>query len=223
MFILINARGGHMKKYIVSVVSAVILVMGFAFSTAVVPAGLANNVAHAQSSSSSVSIANMAFSPASPTVAQGTTVTWTNNDSVAHTVTVDSGSGPNSGQLQPGQTYSFKFDQAGTFGYHCSIHPFMKATVVVTASAGQTPAPTTTPTPSTTQGTNQPSSGSTTPAPTAPTPSGVSGGAVATGPVAAGSGTTSNLQHLPEIILGGIAFVVAGILFVISGLLPSRK
>ena len=82
--------------------------------------------------SSSVSIADMAFSPAAITVKKGTKVTWTNNDSTAHTVTADSGSGPASGNLTNGQSYSFTYDTVGTFSYHCSIHPDMTGTVTVT-------------------------------------------------------------------------------------------
>jgi amicyanin len=83
-------------------------------------------------SSKEVSIADMAFSPANITVKKGTTVTWTNNDSVGHNVIADSGNGPNSQILQKGQTYSFTYDTAGSFSYHCGVHPSMKGTVTVT-------------------------------------------------------------------------------------------
>jgi plastocyanin len=59
---------------------------------------------------STVSISNFAFSPTDITVKAGTTVTWTNNDSVAHTVTeTDSQKGPDSGNLDPGKTFSFTY------------------------------------------------------------------------------------------------------------------
>ena len=77
-----------------------------------------------------VSIANFAFSPASITVKVGDSVTWTNNDSTTHTVTADDNSF-SSGDLAPGATFSFTFSKAGTFAYHCSIHPSMTGTVVV--------------------------------------------------------------------------------------------
>jgi len=80
-----------------------------------------------------VTIANFAFSPANITVKKGTTVTWTNSDSTAHTVTESDGkAGPDSSALDPGSTYTFTFKDAGTFQYHCSIHPSMTGTVVVT-------------------------------------------------------------------------------------------
>ncbi len=78
-----------------------------------------------------VSIANFAFSPDTLTVKAGTTVKWTNNDTTTHTVTADDTSF-DSGNLDPGKSFSFTFKQAGTFSYHCSIHPTMKAKIVVT-------------------------------------------------------------------------------------------
>jgi plastocyanin len=82
------------------------------------------------SSGNSVSIKNYAFSAATVTVASGTTVTWTNNDAVTHTVTADDGSF-DSGNVVPGATFSHKFSTAGTVNYHCSIHTTMKGSVVV--------------------------------------------------------------------------------------------
>lgn len=82
-----------------------------------------------------VSIVNMSFSPSSLTVTAGTTVTWVNNDSVTHTVTeTDNQTGPKSGNLAPGQSYTFTFSSAGTYQYHCSIHTSMTGSVTVTAS-----------------------------------------------------------------------------------------
>jgi plastocyanin len=75
------------------------------------------------------------FSPASLTIAAGDTVTWTNNGNQPHDVT---GDGLSSGTLQSGQGYSHTFASAGNFSYICSIHPFMKGSVTVQASAGVT-------------------------------------------------------------------------------------
>jgi plastocyanin len=77
-----------------------------------------------------VKIAGFAFGPASVTVAAGQTVTWTNADRVPHTVTADGGAW-NSGPLAPGASFSFTPTRPGTYAYHCSIHPFMRGTVVV--------------------------------------------------------------------------------------------
>ncbi len=83
------------------------------------------------SGGSDVTIVNFAFSPDALTVKAGTKVTWTNKDTTAHTVTADDGSF-DSGPINPGMTFSFTFKQAGTVSYHCSIHPNMKAKIVVT-------------------------------------------------------------------------------------------
>ena len=77
-----------------------------------------------------VSISGFAFQSANLTVKAGTTVTWTNKDPMAHTVTADDGSF-DSGTMKTDATYSHAFTKAGTFSYYCSPHPFMKATVIV--------------------------------------------------------------------------------------------
>jgi plastocyanin len=82
---------------------------------------------------SSITINNFAFSPADITIKKGTNVTWTNKDSVAHTVQeTDGKNGPKSGSLSQNDTYSFTYNETGTFKYHCSIHPDMTGTVTVT-------------------------------------------------------------------------------------------
>lgn len=77
-----------------------------------------------------VIIQGMAFNPSAITVSAGTTITWTNKDGVAHTVTSDTGLF-DSGSLGSNETYSRTFSTAGTFPYHCTIHPFMKGSVIV--------------------------------------------------------------------------------------------
>lgn len=78
---------------------------------------------------------SFAFSPATLTIKVGTTVTWTNMTQAPHTVTSDDGKSFDSGISHPiataGGTYRFTFTKAGTFPYHCQIHPFMKATIIV--------------------------------------------------------------------------------------------
>lgn len=81
---------------------------------------------------SSVNITDFNYSPATLTVKKGTTVTWTNNDSVAHTVTAESGEGPKSKLFGKGETYSYTFNSVGTFDYFCEPHPNMKGKVIVT-------------------------------------------------------------------------------------------
>jgi plastocyanin len=83
------------------------------------------------SPATAVTIKGFAFDPASVTVKVGTSVTWTNEDSAPHTISSDKGDW-DSGRLAQGGTYTHKFDQAGTYAYHCAVHPSMTGTVVVT-------------------------------------------------------------------------------------------
>lgn len=80
----------------------------------------------------SVQISMFSFSPATVTVPVGTTVTWTNQDSAAHTVTSDTGAF-DSGSLSQGGSWSNTFNQPGSYAYHCAFHGSMHGTVVVTA------------------------------------------------------------------------------------------
>lgn len=83
------------------------------------------------SGSNGVEIKDLAFNPASITVKAGSKVTWTNNDSATHTVTLDDNS-VDSGDVNAGSTFDHAFTTAGTFAYHCKIHSSMHGTVVVT-------------------------------------------------------------------------------------------
>ena len=87
-------------------------------------------------SPSSLQIRNSTF-PASTTVVAGTTVTWTNGDAEAHTVTADDGSF-DSGNVAPGASFQRTFSSAATVKYHCAIHPEMTGTVMVTSAANVT-------------------------------------------------------------------------------------
>jgi plastocyanin len=77
-----------------------------------------------------VEIKDFAFSPATLEVAVGTTVTWTNKDSVSHTI-VSQTNIFQSGTMSEGDTFSYTFKDKGSFDYHCGIHPSMKGTVTV--------------------------------------------------------------------------------------------
>ncbi|MEV6763970.1 cupredoxin family copper-binding protein [Streptomyces sp. NPDC051105] len=84
-------------------------------------------------SGTAVAIKNFAFAPATLKVPVGTTVTWTNQDTDAHTVTSAGSGGPlQSAALATHGTYSHTFTKPGTYAYLCTIHPFMTATVEVT-------------------------------------------------------------------------------------------
>jgi len=75
-----------------------------------------------------VMIEGFAFQPATTTVAPGTTITWINQDSVAHTVAIG---GTESPRLNMGDSWSYTLDTAGTFDYICGLHPSMKGQIVV--------------------------------------------------------------------------------------------
>ena len=85
--------------------------------------------------STTVTIEGFAFSPKSITVDVGDTVTWRNNDDVAHSATAEDGSF-DTGTFGNGRSRSETFDTAGTFQYICTPHPFMKGTVEVNAASG---------------------------------------------------------------------------------------
>jgi len=106
-------------------------VLIFLFSAVLISCSKSSsNNNNSSASSNKVSIANMAFSPASITVTAGTMVTWTNNDNMTHTVTADDGS-YDSGNIVTGNGFSKTFTVAGTYAYHCTIHPSMTGTVIV--------------------------------------------------------------------------------------------
>jgi plastocyanin len=116
------------------------------FSTALAVAGLvmlALSVGTALAASS-VSITETneryAYHPGTIYVPIGDTVTWTNNSDAPHTVDADDLSFE-SEQFNEGETYQNTFATAGTFKYHCDVHSYMHATVVVLA-AGVTAPPT---------------------------------------------------------------------------------
>lgn len=79
-------------------------------------------------SGTAVSIEGFAFNPQSLTVKAGTTVTWTNNDAAGHDVKSDDFASP---IMAKGETFSFKYETAGTYEYICGVHPSMKGTIIV--------------------------------------------------------------------------------------------
>ena len=104
------------------------LAAGAVAAALLVPAGTADARA------ASVTVANMAFSPGTVTTTLGGSVTWTFQDSVAHTTTSDQGFW-DSGTKAGGATYARTFTSAGTFAYHCSIHTMMRGKVRVPLTA----------------------------------------------------------------------------------------
>lgn len=75
-----------------------------------------------------IDIKGFAFNPPFLAINASDTVTWTNNDSVPHKI---AGDGFASDLLNKGATYTFKFNSAGTYNYHCTIHPSMTGVIIV--------------------------------------------------------------------------------------------
>ena len=144
--------------------------LGVALVAAAVFAGAVLAADHA------VAISGFSFSPASITITTGDTVTWTNSDAQAHTATADDSSF-DTGAITNGSSATVTFAMAGTFAYHCSIHPQMTGTVTVQDAAAPTPtpAPTSPPAPGATPGPTTPPTDATPSADSSP----VSGSAIA--------------------------------------------
>ncbi|MFE3035867.1 cupredoxin domain-containing protein [Streptomyces canus] len=89
----------------------------------------------ASAASYSVAMKGYAFSPASLSVPAGSTVTWTNHDTAPHDVKTTSGPlSIHSPMLNKGQSWSFTFATAGSYGYVCTVHPDMTAGITVRAA-----------------------------------------------------------------------------------------
>jgi plastocyanin len=82
-----------------------------------------------------VSVTDFAFTPNSMTVPQGSVVRWTNNGPSVHTVTANKMKLFDSGNIAVSSTFVWVFTQAGTYAYHCSIHPAMTGAVKVAPTA----------------------------------------------------------------------------------------
>jgi len=76
-----------------------------------------------------VLIENYKYEPAEITIQVGESVTWINKDAVRHTAT---GDGFDSGLFGKDQSVTLVFEEAGTFEYICTPHPYMEGTVIVT-------------------------------------------------------------------------------------------
>src|ERR1700722_2176296 len=106
-----------------------------ALAGALLLAGPLESKVHAQQpgpTAAEVKVDNFSFSPATLTVAVGTTVTWTNQDDIPHTVvSTDDPRAFRSKVLDTDEKFTYTFTKAGSFAYFCSIHPKMTGTVVV--------------------------------------------------------------------------------------------
>ena len=79
-----------------------------------------------------VEIRGMAFHPETLTVHPGDTVVWVNKDIVPHTATSTSaGASWDTGTLAQGDTGRYVAPQAGSVNYTCTLHPTMRATLII--------------------------------------------------------------------------------------------
>jgi plastocyanin len=90
-----------------------------------------NATAAQAASGTKVSAQDNSFSPGTLKVSVGDTVTFTNDGAVAHTVTATNGAKFDSGSLEPGKTFKFTAEKAGTVSYVCTFHPGMQGTIEV--------------------------------------------------------------------------------------------
>ncbi len=82
------------------------------------------------SSAATVDTKNFAYIPGEISVPVGSTVRFTNSDSVAHTIAAVDGSF-DSKNMSEGASWSHVFEKAGTYAYYCAYHRYMKGTIVV--------------------------------------------------------------------------------------------
>ena len=78
-----------------------------------------------------ISISGKAYIPAQIRVSRGTTVVWTNDDSMSHTVSSTDSPPWGSGEILPGGTFQYTFDNPGLYSYFCVLHPEMLGAVMV--------------------------------------------------------------------------------------------
>jgi plastocyanin len=132
----------------------------------------------AEAQSASVAMVDNVFQPASIAVPAGTTVTWVNRGQIIHTATSNTAVF-DSGVVNPGGSYSFRFTTAGTYAYTCIVHPdTMRGTIVVQAAAPPTVQATVAPAPPAAQPVTSAPPFAAQPQPSAPPPAQPSGIAI---------------------------------------------
>jgi plastocyanin len=101
-------------------------------SSAPASSGAAGSSAPAPAGAASITITNFVYSPATLTVAPGTVITVTNNDTAPHDVDSDDGTSFLTETVTKGGTFTFTAPSTpGTYGYFCSVHPNMRGTLIV--------------------------------------------------------------------------------------------
>jgi plastocyanin len=166
------------------------------------PASPAPRPAAVAAGANSVSIHDFAFGPQSLTIHVGDRVTWFNQGPSGHSATANNGSF-NTGVLAKGASGSFTFTTPGTFSYHCTPHPFMKASVTVLAASSGS------------GGGGNGSKGG------AASAAGANGKSGAASPSSQGSGSTSGGLPRTGLDVSGVAGL--GLLLLAGGLLVRRR
>ncbi len=100
-------------------------------TSAPAPASTSSSSSSSSSGGVTIKASGFAFNPPSVTVKKGQKVTWTNGDPAPHNVTSDDGT-IKSKDFTNGQSFTYTASKAGVFNYICTIHPQMKATLIVT-------------------------------------------------------------------------------------------
>jgi plastocyanin len=108
-------RAKHLRVFLVVIIIALL---------AVTPASAAKLARHGN-----VRIVDFDYRPQTATIHVGDVIRWLNVGAVTHTT--DSDDLLWDADLDPGQSFVYRFTSAGTFNYHCDIHPFMKGSIVV--------------------------------------------------------------------------------------------
>lgn len=119
-----------MRKGIVAAASSAAMVLIAIALVMMVSMKVQANAGQPPAAAADVKIDNFAFGPPTLTVAVGTSVTWTNRDDIPHTVVSTDGLFKSKAR-DTDETFSYKFEKAGTYPYYCSLHPKMTGQVVV--------------------------------------------------------------------------------------------
>jgi plastocyanin len=120
-----------MRRIMLLITLAALVVVSTLFAVSVAGAHKHRTAKAQKHPTKTVVIKNFRFKPAHITIKRGTRVRWINKDPHPHTATANNGRSFDSGRLGKGQSYTHTFKSAGKKAYHCEIHPFMRASVVV--------------------------------------------------------------------------------------------
>jgi plastocyanin len=163
-------RSSFARRGTATVAAALVLVLP------ILASGLAGP-APARAATHVVSIVDGGFVPASLSIAVGDTVTWRNDDDSPHTVTSDDGAF-DSGNLDPGQSFTLTFSAERSTGYVCLYHDEMTGTLTIAAASAPAAA-----------------------APAAPAATTAAGGTAVAGDEAAPEGPHEGATHQPDTAL----------------------